>query len=510
MAVSSPIKVDRLVIGAGPAGLACAIHLQRLAQGKQQVLVVEKSARLGGHLLSGAVIRPDSLRALLTPAEWHRIPLGPTVVRDTFHALSRRGSFRLPFVPPKMSMRGLPLASFSQIGKALAEIAIDLGVEILTQQTADSLVWDNERVAGVNTQGEQVLATTTVLAEGAGGLLTRELLERHPDLRGPNPQSHSLGLKEIIEIPPKPAAVGTVAHTFGYPLSQDIYGGGFIYHLDATHVALGLALALDYRDPATFAHELFRQWKRHPFVQAHLGGGKTIAYGAKLISEGGWYSLPRFSAAGAMLIGDAAGLVDTMELKGFHLAIESGMAAANAIHRDDGIIQAADIPSLKGLQRTRNYRAAFRGGLPVGVAAAGLSWVTGGRLPAGRWAQRNERTSLRPSSRPAAVQGRPDGNPMDLGMESALFHVDLQYPNGTEHISIRASEVCRECFQHFYAPCTRFCPAKVYEADPRAASIIRIGAENCLQCRCCTLKCPYDNIAWSTPQHGAGPHYTAM
>ncbi len=510
MSASSQIRVDVLIVGAGPAGLACAIHLQRLAQGRRRIVVLEKSAQIGGHLLSGAVIRPDSLAQLLTPNELQRIPLGPPVTRDTFHALGPGGALRLPFVPPKMRMRGMRLASFSQIGSALADVASQLGVEILTSQTADSLIWEQDRVAGVNTQGDQILASTTVLAEGAGGLLARELLERHPDLRGPNPPSHSLGLKEIIEIPSNPQAVGTVAHTFGFPLGLDIYGGGFLYHFDETHVALGLALALDYRDPAASAHELFRQWKRHPFVQKHIAGGETVAYGAKLVSEGGWYSLPQFSAPGALLIGDAAGLVDTMELKGFHLAIESGIAAARAIRRGDGVISRADIPSLEGLRRTRNYRAAFRWGLPAGIAAAGLNWLTGGMLPAGRWTPREERSSLRPGKRPAALRGEPDNGPLDLGVESALFRAHLQIPNGAEHITLRDADICRDCLHRYHAPCTRFCPASVYAADPQAATAIQIRAENCLQCRCCTLKCPYDNIVWRTPRHGAGPNYANM
>ena len=400
------LTTDALIVGAGPAGLACAIHLARQTDGSRSIVVLEKAAHPGGHLLSGAVLHPEPLRRLLTPGEFASLPLGPVVARDSFHALTPRRSFRLPFVPPKMRMRGLPLVSVSELGRALAKIATDLGVEILTGQTADALVWEGDRVAGVESADERILAPVTVLAEGPAGLLARELLQRHPGLRGPNLQTHALGLKEIVEIPANPEAAGSVAHTFGHPLGLDVYGGGFIYHFDSTHVALGLALALDYADPATHPHELFRRWKRHPFVQAHIAGGRTIAYGARLVPEGGWHSLSKFDAPGALVIGDSAGLVDAMELKGLHLAIESGMAAAQAILRGDSI-RLADIPSLEGLRRTPNYRAAFRAGLPVGMAAAGLAWLSGGRLPWGRLRQPDDRALRRPIGSRRAMNPMP-------------------------------------------------------------------------------------------------------
>ena len=499
------LKADVLVVGAGPAGLACAIRLARAAAGARRILVLEKSAHAGGHLLSGAVLRPEALQKLLAPAEFAALPLGPVVVRDSFHALTPARAFRLPFVPPKMRMQGLPLVSAAALGRALANIATALGAEILTGQTADALAWDGDRVAGATTGGEKILAPVTVLAEGPAGLLARELFARHPELRGKNLQTHGLGLKEIVEIPANPEAVGAVAHTFGFPLGMDVYGGGFIYHFDATHVALGLALALDYTDPAVHPHELFRKWKRHPFVQAHIAGGRAIEYGARLVPEGGWHSLARRDAPGAFVIGDSAGLVDTMELKGLHLAVESGLAAADAILRGSPV-RMEDIPALEGLRRTPNYRAAFRAGLPVGMAAAGLAWLTGGRLPGGRLAPRDERTCLRPNGGPPPAPAAPDNGPLDLGLDSDLFLAHLRHREGSEHIEIKDAEKCRECFGAYAAPCRRFCPAAVYEAAADGASI-RIRAENCVQCRCCTLKCPFDNILWETPRDGVGPDY---
>lgn len=498
------LKADVLIVGAGPAGLACAIRLAREAKEARRIVVLEKSAHAGGHLLSGAVMRPDALRRLLTPSEFAFLRLGPLVVRDSFHALTPRASFRLPFVPPKMRMKGLPLVSVSALGHALAQIAGDLGVDVLTGQTADALVWEGDRVAGVATHDETLLAPVTVLAEGPAGLLTRDLYTRHPELRGKNLQTHGLGLKEIVEIPPNPAVVGTVFHTFGHPLGSRIYGGGFLYHVDATHVALGLALALDYRDPGVQPHELFRRWKRHPLVQRHVAGGRAVEYGARLVPEGGWHALPSINAPGAFVVGDAAGLVDVMELKGLHLAIESGMAAADAILRG-GPIRPEDVPSLAGLRRTANYRAAFRAGLPVGMAAAGLAWLTRGLLPAGRLAQRDEHTCLDPIGTAAPTAAATDQGPLDFGLDSDLYLAHLRTRVASEHIEIRDPEKCRACFRLHAAPCIRFCPANVYAAG--AGETIAIRAENCVQCRCCTLKCPFDNIDWQTPRHGVGPDY---
>ena len=501
----SHLTVDVAIVGAGPAGLACAIRLARESAGARSILVLEKSANLGGHLLSGAVMRTRVLEDLLAPGELETLALDVVVGRESFHALLPRGAVRVPFVPPKMRMKGLALVSAAALGRALGRIAADLGVEILTGQTADALIWDGDRVAGVESAGERIHAATVVLAEGPAGLLSREVYRRHPRLLGPHLQTYALGLKEIVEVPPAPERVGTVAHTFGYPLGLDPYGGGFIYHVAPDRVALGLAVAIDYRDPATYPHELFRRWKRHPFVQERIAGGRAVEYGARLVPEGGWHSLPRLDAPGAIVVGDAAGLVDTMELKGLHLAIESGMAAADAIRRG-GPVRMEDVPSLEGLRRTANYRAAFRAGLPVGMAAAGLAWISGGRIPWGRIPPRDDRASLRPLRGSAAFRGEPDRGPLDLGLDSDLFLANIRHREGSEHIEIKDPAKCRECFRLYGAPCTRFCPAGVYEAD-EAAVAIRVRPENCVQCRCCTLKCPFDDILWETPQHGVGPDY---
>ena len=520
-ATADRLETDVLIVGGGFAGLACAIRLARASEGKLSVMLLEKASRIGGHLLSGAVLRPRALDRLLTPEERGALPLGPVVVADHFHALLPGFSLRLPFVPPKMRMKGLPMLDVGAVARALAEIAAGLGVEIITSQTADALLWDGDRVAGVASDGDEIGAGCTVLAEGPAGLLAAELLKRNPALRGPNLQTYAVGVKEVLEVPADPDKTGRVLHTFGWPLPWSLYGGGFLYRTAPDRIALGLAVALDSTDPGFDPHELFRRWKTHPLIRRETAGGKPVAYGARLIPEGGWFSRTAPAAPGVRIVGDAAGLVDAMELKGLHLAIESGIDAADGILRDRGLPVPADalppgdgIPSLDGLRRTKNYRAAFRGGLPVGMGMAGLAWITRGLLPPGRIAQRDERHCLRPA-KAAPPAPRPESGPLDLGIDSDLYLANLSYRDGTpSHISIPDPSPCRDCIARYGAPCTRFCPAAVYERAPDGAPAdappIRIRHENCLQCRTCTLKCPSDAIRWTTPVHGNGPDFRGL
>lgn len=521
MTASAPdrLETDVLIVGGGFAGLSCAIRLARASEGKLSVILLEKASRIGGHLLSGAVLRPAALDRLLTPEERAALPLGPTVTTDHFHALFPGFSVRLPFVPPKMRMKGLPMVEVGAVARALADVATSLGVEIITAQAADSLLWDGDRVAGVLSSGDEIGAGCTVLAEGPAGPLAAELLGRRREMAAPNAQSYSVGIKEVVEVPPAPDKVGQVIHTFGWPLPWSLYGGGFIYRTAPDRIALGLAVALDSPDPRFDPHALFRRWKRHPLVRRALAGGKTIAYGARLIPEGGFYSLPARSAPGVRLVGDDAGLVDAMELKGLHLAIESGIEAADSILRDnniplpfDALPADAPLPSLDGLRRTKNYRAAFRGGLPVGMGMAGLAWITGGLLPPGRIAQRDERHCLRPLKSPLPESpAAPDNGPLDLGIDSDLYLANLSYrESDPPHITIPDPAPCRECLAKYGAPCTRFCPAAVYELSPSSDIPIRIRAENCLQCRTCTLKCPSDAIRWTPPPNGNGPDFRGL
>jgi len=509
------IKVDVIIVGAGLAGLACAIKLakksareRRLSQRASKaikILVIEKSEQIGGHILSGAVIRLDSLKNLLSNKEYKDIDTDNIVQSESFYALTENHKIKIPFVLPKMRQKGLPIVSMSNLVVELYGIATELGVEIITGQTVDSLVWEGERVVGVKSGTETVYAKNVVIAEGPAGLLTKELTDKFPTLKNKNLQTYGLGIKELFEVPSCPEKNGSVTHTFGYPLGLSIYGGGFIYHIDDTHVALGLVTALDYKTPEINLHQAFRRWKKHPLVQSHIKNGKPIEYGARLVPEGGWYSLLKMSSNGTFLIGDAAGLVDTIELKGAHLAIESGSAVALAIIKGWASVN-QNIPSLEGLRQTANYRASFRFGLVAGILLAGVSWITKGRIPWKRIPQRNDRTCLN-EIHSAPQENELDHGNLDLGIESDIYLSNLKTQK-TEHIKIRDNKKCSECLSKYSSPCLRFCPAIVYGRNEDGS--ISICSENCLQCRCCTLKCPFDNIEWKTPENGSGPSYKRM
>lgn len=499
------LDFDAVVVGGGVAGLACAI---RLAQGGAGVMVLEKSARAGGHLLSGAVMRTEALEKLLGAEGMGRMPLKARVAKEGFYGLlGGKASVRLPFVPPKMRMEGLPMVSVSELGAALAKEAEAAGAEVVTGQTVDGLLWEGERVAGVRSGGEEIRARWTVLADGPAGVVTQEALARCPGAAGENPMSYALGIKELVELAEDDGRAGEAMHTFGHPLPWRMYGGGFVYHLDGRHVALGLAMALDDRDAGLNAHELFRAWKRHPRVQEHVAGGTVAGYGARLVPEGGWFSAVRGTVPGAKIVGDAAGWVDGMELKGLHLAVESGVAAAEAVLKGEegpGALPA----SAEGMRKTRNYRAGFRWGVPMGMGLAGMAWVTGGALPPGRWQLREERGAMRPL-KGAGVEAKGDGAGVDAGLDRDLFAANLKYREGGEgHIRLKDAEACRRCAEVYGAPCTRFCPAGVYERGEDGT--MRVRRENCLQCRTCRLKCPMDAIEWVTPQGGDGPDYKGM
>lgn len=498
------MEFDVIVVGAGIAGLSCAIRLAKLNKDKK-ILVLEKAERIGGHLLSGAIVRVESLGTLLTQEELSLIQFGPLVSSDSFHMLTSERSFKVPFVPPKMRATYLPLISISKLGSALGEIAMNLGVEVITSQTADSLVFEKDKVIGVKSVDDILYAPVTVLAEGAAGLLTKDLLKKFPHLNGKNCQTYGLGIKEVFEVPNGRFKAGMVLHTFGYPLNMFEYGGGFIYHIDETHVLMGMAIALDYSNPSINVHELFRQWKRHPLVHPHIEGGRPIEYGAKLVPEGGYYSVVTPNSEGVIIVGDSAGFVDVMELKGIHLAVESGIEAADSIV-EGRRFDIKNIRSFGGLKSTKNYRASFKFGLFFGMMFAGLSWISKGILPFGRIRLKGDRGSLRPLGAEMTVDRAPELNVGDMEVESDLFLANLRIRDGIEHISIKSQQKCERCFEIYGAPCLRFCPATVY-VDSGLKSI-KLRPENCVQCRCCTIKCPYDNILWITPRYGIGPDYT--
>ena len=529
------IETDVLIVGAGPAGLAVAIALKRGAAkmgaaSAPRVLVLEKGRSIGSHVLSGAIVDPSGFGGLLTEEEISALPVEAKVVKESFRTLlCRKWSLKVPWVPPMMSSKRYPVASLTKIVQYLADIARKEGVEIHTGYAVTELVEENGAVVGARTgekgidrngerksnhlPSEEIRAKTVVLAEGGCGILTERLIASK-GLQGKRPQTYAIGIKELIEVPAGEQTAGEVMHTFGWPSDFDTYGGGFVYHVSETQVMVGYAYALDYKRPESDPFDLFRRFKSADAVKRHFKGGKTVAYGAKVIPEGGYYSVPKLQTPGVLIVGDGAGLLDSLRIKGVHIALQSGMAAAESIltGKDyEAILRKTS--GWKEMKRVRNVRAGFCYGLPWGVAMAGLAWITRGLFPFFRLPGLSEGDAAglrRLDGGKCALSPVPSGMPaavMPDRLTDVFMSGTIHEENQPCHLKILDPGKCRTCQVEFGAPCTRFCPAEVYRMDEGK---LEIDFSNCLHCKTCRIKCPMENIDWTFPQGGDGPRYTRM
>ena len=541
------IETDILIVGAGPAGLAAAIALKRGTKERGgdaaalRVMVLDKGRRVGSHVLSGAIIDPSGFQGLLTEEEIAKLPVEAHVVKESFRTLlGQKCSVKVPWVPPLMSSKGYPVGSLTKIVQYLGGIAAKEGVEIYTGYAVTELIEENGVVVGARTGAkgidktgakksnylapEEIRAKTVVLAEGGSGILTERMIAARK-MQGTRPQTYALAIKELIEVPAGTQKAGEVMHTFGWPSDIMTYGGGFVYHVSETQVMVGYAYALDYTRPETDPFELFRQFKSADAVKRHFMGGKTVAYGAKVIPEGGFYSIPKVQAPGVLIVGDGAGLLDSLRIKGVHLALQSGKAAAESIltGRDyTELLQATS--GWKEIRRVRNVRASFHYGVPFGVAAAGLAWLTKGTVPWFRVPGLEEGDAAALKGELLMVNGErccpssltvhpspPTPHPSTAIMPDRLTDVFMSGTMHEEdqpcHLKILDPAKCETCRSRFGAPCTRFCPAEVYRLEDGK---LEIDFSNCLHCKTCRIKCPMGNIDWTFPQGGDGPRYTRM
>ena len=521
------VPLDVVFVGAGPAGLAGAIQLAKLAHadreaggglGDLEIGVLEKAGQLGEHSLSGAVVNPRAFRELFPELSDRDFPFARPVSREAVYLLTAGSALRLP-TPPTMRNHGNFVGSICEMVRWLGERAEDLGVNVFPGFPVDSLLVEGARVVGVRTTpagldrrgapgaGHQppmdISASVTVLAEGNRGPLTQAWLERE-GVGSPNPQIHALGVKELWRVR---RPVDSVVHTLGWPLPRDAFGGSFMYPLADDLVALGLVVGLDYRDASLDVHELLQRMKLHPFFSRALKGGEMLEWGAKTIPEGGFYSVPdRRHGKGALICGDAAGLVDVPSLKGIHYAMQSGICAAHAIFSElkgegDGLAGFSDALDrsyvMRDLRRTRNVRLAFKKGFWTGGMRAGLMTATGGALAGGRIpVEEDAREARRPGTPPAFS---PDG-------ELTFSKVDAVYKSGNQtrddipsHV-IAADEVPPEGAA-FYA---RMCPAGVYEEGEGGELVV--NAPNCVDCKATDVLGP----RWTPREGGSGPAYRRM
>ena len=525
------MEYDVVIVGAGPAGLSAAIRLKQL-NAETTVCVIEKSSTIGAHILSGAVIETGPLDALLPDWRDNPPPICVPATEDEFWLLGKTGGRKLP-VPPGMHNKGNVIVSLGAMCAWLAPQAEALGVEIYPGFAADETLHDGEgKVIGVRigdmgvardgshkpgyTQGIDIQAKVTLLAEGARGHLTKRLVKRFQLDADSDPQGYSIGIKELWQVPEERVTPGRIVHSFGWPADNATYGGSFIYHLDKGRIAIGYVSGLDYKDPQYKPWEAFQQFKHHPMVKPLLEGGEIISAGARAIVTGGYQSLPKVEMPGALLIGDTAGLLNVPKVKGTHQAIRSGMLAAehlaaNALAPEGFDAALRDSAAMVELKQVRNIKPGFKRGLWWGMLNAAWETVTGGRSP---WTLKNkpdwcslDKVGEHESPKRDYIDRTLAPRDRLAGVYFAATEHDEDQP---VHLQVADTSICIDrCTVEYDNPCTRFCPANVYEIveDATKGRHLQINAANCVHCKTCDIKDPYEIINWVTPEGGAGPNY---
>ena len=537
------MEFDVLIVGAGPAGLSAAIKLKQLALASQReitICILEKGAQVGAHILSGAVLEPRSLQELL-PDTWQEAPLDTPVTKDLFYYLTEKKEFRLP-TPKPMHNQGNYIISLGELCMFLAEQAEALGCEIYPGFAAVEILYnDKNQVIGVATgsvgldkdnkethnfqPGMHLLAKQTFFAEGCRGQLSQVLMSRYHLRDKAQPQTYGLGIKEIWQVEEAKHKPGTVIHTVGWPMDHATYGGSFIYHLSKQRVAVGFVVGLDYKNPWLSPFEEFQRFKTHPILKSVLAGGERISYGARALNEGGWQSLPKLTFPGGALIGDSAGFLNVPKIKGIHMAMQSGMLAAQAYfdqlnQEHTTKLELTSYPEKikhswlgKELYTVRNIRPGFKYGLIPGlINAAFETYITHGHSP---WTLSNhaDHTSLIPEKKAKKINySKPDGILTFDRLSSVFLSNTYHEENQPCHLKLKKPKLAIDVNLAIYAsPESRYCPASVYEiVEDAKGPRLQINAQNCIHCKTCDIKDPRQNIVWQAPEGGGGPNYTGM
>lgn len=561
------MEVDALIVGGGSAGLAAAYQLATqiekhnadIESGAKpgeairdpMIVVIEKGMEVGSHSLSGAVMNPSALAEMIPDYKEQGCPIESDVLEDAVYFLTEDSAIKAPITPPMFKNHGKHIVSISKVNRWLASKCEEKGVNIFPGFAAVEVLYDGDKVIGVRTGDKGVgkdgkpkanfepglilKSKVTVFAEGTRGSLFRKMSKKLGLRDGKEPEVFEEGVKEIIQMPPGTVKAGQVIHTTGWPLKESM-GGTFVYTIPGDKIIVGLVVYLDTHDPLLDPHRELQRLKTHPWMRKMLEGGQVVAYGGKTLPAGGYYAMPKLSGDGWVVVGDSASMVDVQKLKGIHLAMKSGMFAGEAALEAlvAGNSSAETMKSydrkIEGsyvrdeLYRVRNFHQALSKGFVASLPLIGFQEITGGR---GLKDPMHLHQDAKTTEKVLEVWG-PDGlNHKDVQLptpDNKLFFDKLSsvYLTGTQHdedspnhLLLQNGDICRTvCEPEYKSPCTLFCPAAVYEMLPSPGhpgqKDLMINYTNCIHCKTCDIKCPFENIDWTVPEGGGGPRYTEV